>query len=35
MPTAHSATGASQRQMPKRGLERGAPGVIGGLYNEI
>ena len=35
MPTAHSATGASQRQMPKRGLERGAPGVIGGLQKMI
>lgn len=27
----HSVTGASQRQMPKRGLERGVPGAIGGL----
>lgn len=31
MPTAHSATGASQRKMPKRGLEKGAHGAIGGL----
>lgn len=31
MPTVHSVTGASQRKMPKRGLEKGAHGAIGGL----
>lgn len=31
MPTVHYVTGASQRQMPKRGLTRDAPGVTGGL----
>lgn len=31
MPTAHSATGACLRQMPKIGLAGDVPGAIGGL----
>ena len=31
MPTVHFATGASQRQMLKRDLVNGVPGVIGEL----